>query len=816
MPTLISDVRYAARRARSRLGFTVIAVLSLALGIGANTAAFSLINAILFHKTPLKSPERVVDIYEARDNRVAGPLSYPDYVDLRNQSRAVFSQLSLSKLSVVSRDMNDHVETVISELVNGDFFPLLGLAPQAGRLLGPDDDVAQGAHPVVVLSDDYWRTAFGADPSVVGRQLRLSGRMYTVVGVAPKAIQGIMPGLTPSLYAPIKMTNQLEPNLRDELAQRGDHGYFARARLADGQSLAAAQATATRFVSEMRRLNPKDWTPQLSLRVIPLSSIAVNPLIDNVVVPAASALMVVVALVLVVACANLASFLLAQARDRQREIAIRLAIGATRRAIVRQLLVESLLLAVIGGAFGLLLATVALRVLLHADLPLPLPINLDVSLDGRVLGFAIATATTAGVLFGLLPALNATRPNVIETIKNENAGERARRRFTMRNGLVVAQTAMSLVLLVTAGLFLRSFAAQSNIDPGFGSAPAGMVWMAIPPDRYPGDRSQALLAEIERRMRGLPNVDAVGVIDNMLLNALDQSSMAVTVDGFQPPPGEPGFDISKAAADSGFFDAAGVRIVSGRGFLSTDRSDAPRVAVINEVMASRFWPGGSAVGRTFRIDTATYRVVGVSHTTKVNSLGEAPRPFMFLALAQSPAPDFMLVARTRGNADQTTVRMLSTLHEMDPTLMVIQAKTMARHLAVMVLPARLGAIAFAAFAGLALVLAMVGIYGVVRYAVARRAREVAIRLALGAAPNSLVRLVMREGLRLVAAGVVIGLVLGLAMSRALQSLLYGARAVEPLAFIGAPALLIAVGVAAAFLPARRASRVDPATTLRSD
>jgi len=566
----------------------------------------------------------------------------------------------------------------------------------------------------------------------------------------------------------------------------------------------------------MQRQHPDQWPPNVTVRVIPLSTIAVSPLIDNVVVPAAAALMVVVGLVLVIACANLASFLLAQARDRRREIAVRLAIGATRRALVRQLLVESLVVAAAGGALGIVLSRLALHVLLTANLPIPLPLNLDVALDARVLTFVIIMTVAAGVLFGLVPALQATRPDVVETLKSENTGGNGGRRFTMRSGLVVAQTAASLVLLVTAALFLRSFAAQSQVDAGFGAAPGGLVWMALPDDRYPAERRGQAVAEIERRVRALDDVSRAGVVSDMLLNSLSNNSERIHVNGVQPPPGQSAFDIDYTSADSGFFDAAGLTLTSGRVFNSSDTPAHDRVALVNQAMVDKFWPGSDAVGRTFRTDSAEYHVIGVVKTTKVRSLGEAPRPLIIAAYTQDVEPFFYVVVRARGDAAVATTRVVSTLRGLDPSFMIFQAKTMEQHLGTMLLPARLGAVAFALFAALALILAMIGVYGVVRYAVARRSREVAIRLAIGARPDSVVRLLMRDGVMLVALGSGIGLLVAAAAARALQSLLFGVAAFDPLAFVAAPLLLVAIGALAAFLPARRASRIDPARAFRAE
>ena len=815
MERLLADLRVALRRVRKRVGFTVVAVLSLALGIGANTAIFSLIDAVLLRRAPLPDAARVVEIYQRQANFPYAPFSYPDYRDFRDATRSIFTQISISQYTIAPRDMGDRVETMTGELVNGDYFRLLGLAPAAGRLLGPEDDVSPGAHPVIVLSYDYWQRYFDRDPHVVGKALRLAGRDYTVVGVAPKSYAGSVAGLAPSFYASVQMVNQIQADVSDQLKARGNHGAFLKARLASGVSIVQARAVAARFVADMQKRYPTDWAGS-SLVVIPVAEIAVNPLLDSVVVPAAAALMVVVGLVLLVACANLASFLLAQARDRQRDIAIRLAIGASRRALVQQLLTESILLAMAGGVAGVILSRLALAVLLGANLPLPIPIALDVSLDARVLAFAIGASAVAGILFGLLPALQATRPSVIEWIKNENAGGGPARRLTMRNALVVGQVAVSLLLLVTAALFLRSLQARMNVDPGFGKAPAAMVWLTIPADHYDSTRRLPLLDEIERRSLGVPGVRAVGVTDNMLLNPLDQQSRRINVAGFTPPKGELGFDMDYAVADSGFFDAAGVTILRGRSFSAADGPGTPRVAIINEVVAQRFWPHRDPVGKTFRADTTTYRVIGVARTTKVRSLGEEPRPFIYGAFRQAFSSNVMLVARTDGDADRATVRVLGVLRATAPDLLFIQAKTLARHIAAMVLPARLGAIAFTLFAGLALALAVLGVYGVVSYAVARRTREVGIRLAVGASPAGVVRLLMREGVTLVVIGAAIGLALGLAVTRLLESLLFGVRVGDPLTFVGAPLLLLVVGAVASFLPARRASRVDPARVLKTE
>jgi len=814
--SIVSDLRVALRRARKRPGFTLVALLSLTLGIGANTAVFSLVNAILLRRAPIPQPERVVEVYLKQTDFPFSPFSYPDYVDFRRAAAGTFSQISISMFTVAARDMGDHVETLTGEMVNGEYFPLLGLRAPVGRLLGPQDDVTPGAHPVVVISYEYWQRAFNKSPSAVGQTMRLNGRQYTIVGVAPKAYAGMLSGIAPAVWLPVQMINQIQPDAYDQLAQRGNHSAFMKARLAPGASIAQARTLSQSFTADMARLHPSNWPNGTSLLVLPIKDIAVNPLLDSVVVPAAALLMVVVGLVLLVACANLASFLLAQARDRRKEVAIRLAIGAKRRVLVRQFLVESLLLAAVGGVAGVAVSVLALRAVLHANLPVPLPITLDVSLDWRVLTFTILATAAAGILFGLLPALQATRATVIETIKNENANGGPSRRVTMRNALVVGQITVSLTLLMTAALFLRSLEARATIDPGFGHARAGMLWIAIPADRYDSTRRQLLLDDIERRMASIPGVTAVGVVDNMFLNTLNQSGTRIRVPGVTPPKGQTAFDVDWAAADSGYLGAIGVKLLSGRNISAADTRAAPRVAVINEAMATKFWPGKDAVGQTFSNDSGTYRVIGVTGTTKVRTLGEEPRPFILTSLKQDPSVALHLIARTTGDAERTATQMLATLREVDPAIMTIQVKTMEKHLNTMLLPARLGAMAFTLFAGLALGLAVLGVYGVVSYAVSRRTREVGIRLAIGAQPTALVRLLMAEGFGLVVIGAALGLILGVGTGQVLRSLLYGVGSIDPLAFIGAPVLLMLVGALAAFLPARRASRIDPASVMRSE
>jgi predicted permease len=567
----------------------------------------------------------------------------------------------------------------------------------------------------------------------------------------------------------------------------------------------------------MKARYPDEWPQNTEPKTITLSDLIVNPMLDRFIVLAAGLLTVVVGLVLLIACANLASFLLAQARDRQKEIAIRLAIGAGRAGLVRQLLTESVALALLGCVLAIGLAKLLLWSLVNVDLPLPLPVTIDAGLNAPVLLFALGVAIIAGVLFGLAPALQATRTDVIATIKSENTGGGPARRVTLRNSLVTGQVAVSLVLMVTAGLLLRSMGARQTIEPGFGAEPTAIMQFSLSAEKYNPTEALLMVKRLEERIGRIPGVQAVGVTGNLHLNTLNTQNATINVDGFTPPAGQDGFVVDRAHVDPAFFDAAGIPILRGRNFSeSTDREGAPQVLIINQVMADRFWPGQDPIGRTIRGRETTFTVIGVARNAKIRTLGEPPRSFMYAPLSQEPTYFLTLLARTTANADLTVPQVVAAGREVDPDLIIIDAKTMERHLAIMLMPARLGAVVFGAFAILALILALVGVYGVVSYAVSRRLREVGIRISLGARPAEVIRLLMRDGFTLVGIGGVIGIVVALLTARVLQTVLYGIEPIDPVTFTIGPALLLAVGALAAWIPARRASKVDPARVLTTD
>jgi predicted permease len=814
---LVRDVRDAVRSLARRPGFTAVALLSLAIGIGANTAIFSLVNAILLRKTPIATPERVVNIYLHQASFAYSTLSYPELRDLREGAGDAFADLASSQIVPAQVDGQDGIGTLLAEVVTGNYFPMLGVNAALGRMLLPEDDVQRGGHAVVVLGFGYWQTAFAGNREVVGSPLRISGRSYTIVGVAPQEYPGSFRGLTPAFYAPAAMVEQLigEPTL-DE---RRNHSLFVKGRLRDGVQLPQAEAAVGRVAAALTRDKIQGWDTTARFTLVPLSDVLLYPPLDQYIRGSAWLLTVVVGLVLLLACTNLASFLLARALDRHREVAIQLALGASRGVLIRGLLVETTILSLVAGALGLALSVWLLRVLVRADLPLPIPISLDLSPDWTVLVFTLAVSALAGALLGIVPAWQSTRPDLVAALKSDSRSGGRPGHVRWRNALVIAQVTLSLVLLVGAGLFLRSFQRVLAVDPGFGREPAALLSFIVPATRFTPEQARVYTQRLLDRFREVPAVGALGVTDNLPLNTLSTQSIGFNVDGHQPPPGRPSFAADRADVDPGYFEAIGIPIVQGRGFTASDREGSQSVAIISAAMARHFWSGGDAVGQLIRTpDTADddLVVVGVVADAKIRTLGEAPRDMVYRSYLQHEPRGLTVVARTSLDAQQTALALMSAGRSIDPDLWVWEMKTLDRHLAVVRLPAQLSAFILAAFAGVALLLASIGLYGVVSYAVAQRTREMGIRVALGAETGSVIRLVTLDGLRLVLVGGVLGMAMALGVMRLLGGLMFGGRVFDPLTLVAVPIILTVCASLAAYLPARRIRSIDPMLALRTD
>jgi predicted permease len=816
MGMLVSNVRYAVRRLLRAPLFTFVAILSLALGIGANTAIFSLVNAVVIRDVALERPAELVDVFEASEGFSHGTLSYPDYVDFVEASRDVFSDVGGIQYAFVQIDVDGGVETMMAEAVTGNYFSLLGVQPALGRLISESDHVDRGAHPVVVLSHDHWQSRYAGDPAAVGSEMRVGGRSYTIIGIAPRDFRGSIRSLDPPLYIPIMMYDEAQGIGDNTLESRGNHSMFAKARLLPGATLAQAEATAERLTQSLRVDHPDQWPPSQAFALVPTADVLMNPMLDRVIVPAAGMVMAVVGLVLLIACANLASFLLARATDRRKEIAVRLALGARRRTLIGQLLTETVILSALGGLAGIVLAVQALQALVAADLPLPLPITLDLSLDRTVLGFSLLVSLGAGVLFGLAPALQGTNPDVAPTLRDEGGSSGRGRGAALRNVLVVAQVAVSVVLLVGASLFLRSLDASRNIDAGFGDAPAGILQINAPALRYSSEEGRIFLESLAERVEQIPGVESVGYIDNLHLNTLSTQSTRIEVPGVAPPAGSDYHSVDDARVDDDFFAAAGISILEGRGFDERDVPDGEPAVVVTQEFARRFFPGGGAVGATILVDDEEARIVGVASDHKVRNIGEVLRPFLYESHRQRYSPFVWMVARTSGDADRLARDMIGEARAMDPEIMILTSTTMERHMSVMFVARELGALVVGGFAVLALLLASIGLYGLVSYAVSRRVKEVGIRLSLGADEGAVVRMLTGSGMKLVAVGGAIGLVLAAGLARLLSSLLYGVPALDMQSFVAVPAVLAAVALAASWIPARRVTRIDPVGALRSE
>ncbi len=811
------DLKYAVRRLMKNPGFTAVAVLSLALGIGANTAMFSLVNAVLIRDLPVSAPDELVELYTSEEDGYAyATSSHPDYLDLRERND-VFAGVIGSRTFIARLDGDGEPEMVFGELLSWDYFQTLGVQMDLGRSFVEEEDATAGTHPVAILGHQTWIQTFGADPDILGTSVLLNRRPYTVVGVAPEAFTGSMPVMVSSFFVPLMMTDEFMGQNVSQLERRGSRSMFLKARMLPGVTVEQANASLTSFSAALAEEYPETNRGR-GISALPTGEVSLHPLVDNALLPVAGLLLSVVAVVLLIACANLASFLLARAEDRRKEIAVRLALGAKRRELIRQLMVETTLLAVLGGIAGFVLANWTLQLLMSFQPPMPVMVNIDVSLDRTVLFFTGGVSIAAGFLFGLAPALQATNPDVAPTLKNEGTGGGKPKRFDLRRSLVVTQVAFSFVLLIGAGLFVRSLQKAQHIDPGFDTSPAAVVWPMPELSGYGNAEGSRVFADsYVERLLAHPAVTAVGVTDVLPLG------MGVQTAGFILP-GVPSesrdgdHDIDQSSVNDGYFDAMGIEIFQGRQFRAGD-ADGDPVVVVSNAFVDRFYPGEDVVGRTIQSTSDTeYRILGVARDTKVRTLGEEPRPYVYLLQGQNTNQLFsgQYVVRGAGTGQELLTVARSVLAEVDPDVVIMESKTMEDHLALMLFAPQMAALLLTVFGGLALALAAIGIYGSVSYTVAKRTRELGIRMSLGASRGDVISMAVGSGMKLVLLGGVVGVVLAGAGTWGLSSFLYGVGTTDLVTFGAIPLILSAVALFAAWIPARRASAVNPVTALRSE
>ncbi len=827
LESIYDDVRYALRWLRKTPGFTAVAVTSLAIGIGFNTALFAIVDAALFRPLPVAGVDRLVDVYTSTPGGSAADrfstTSYADYRDLQVQND-VFDDLIGYSPMFVALNLGDRSRKMLGEIVTGNYFRTLGVGAAAGRTLVQEDD-ALDAPRVAMVSYRYWTRELGGGPDVVGRTLRLRGHPYTIVGVTPRGFGGMTSILSPDLWVPMTAALEVDPlGLHDvvpsptgttRLDRRGDRWMFMKGRLKPGATVEQASANLDLVMSRLEATYPAT-NKNRRIAVRPTSAVHFHPAFDPQILPAAAGLMIVVGLVLVIACANVASMLLSRASGRQKEIGIRLAIGATRGRLVRQLVTESLVMSVIGAAAGIVLAWWIIRIVGSLSLPIPFPLAFDLRIDTRALLFTSGATLIAGLLAGLIPAAKASRANVVADLRGEKTVSRAAGwGWTLGDVLVAGQMAVTTALLVTAALLTRSLMAEQRANLGFEIRRLALVSLDTAMVQYSPDESVRFYDRALARVRAIPGVDAAALA-TFVPFSLNGNQWDVWIPG-RHGPGDRGDVVNATRVSPDYFKTIGVPILEGRGFTDDDRPDTPRVAVINETMARRYWPGASALGKTFHTngpDGKLFEVIGVSADHKVTTVGESPMPFIHVARGQQPNSYNIVVARTRGDAASLLRDMRLALLAIEPNLVFVENQTMEGEVAATLFPVRASAWLVGIVGLAAMALAAIGLYGIIAYSVAQRTREIGIRLALGAAPASVLGLIMRQGLRVAAVGLAAGGGLGVLASRLIAGALYGIGAGDPVAWSAAAAILLGVSALANLIPARRAARVDPSVALR--
>jgi predicted permease len=821
MRTILHDIRYAFRLLGRSPVLSAVAALSLGLGIGANTTIFSLLNEVFLRPLPLAEPARLVSVFMS-DERNRGnafgnfmPVSRLNLVDFRQQNQ-VFEGLVFHQFIPLSlAGGTGEPEQIFGEIVTGDYFRVLGAPLVMGRGFLPEEDAAPGASPVAVLSYGLWQRRYGADPNMAGRTITVNGRAFTVVGVTAESFRGTSAIGGPQLWVPFAMYREVTSGfMLESWDSRRALLFNATGRLRPGVSVEQASANMNTIAAALAQEYPNDNRGR-SVTLVPLAQATINPGFRENMVTAGGLLMVVVALVLLIACANVANLLLARAASRKQEIAVRLSLGAGRRRLIRQLLVESLVLAVVGGALGLLLAYWC-RAALIALRPPFLPDNaLALSLDGRVLLFTALVALGTGVLFGLAPAVQFSRPDLAVELKDRTSQPTgARGQFTIRNALVVAQIALSLVALIGAGLFLRSLGNARQIDPGFDADHLAVFSFNLAAQGMPPDAAAARQREILDRVRAVPAVQSASYGSFVPLGGAG-FARSVFLEGQDVTDARAGRLVQMSNIADGYLETIGVPLMRGRDFAPSDTAESPQVVIVNETMAKRFWPDEDAIGKRFRFSGQEQltEVVGVARDSKYNFLGEDPQPFIYQPLLQAPQPNVTLHLRSASpSAALGEVRAM--VQQMEPNMPLVGVFTMEDVFDQALWAPRMGALLLAVFGALALGLASIGVYGVMAYTVSQRTRELGIRMALGATTGTVSRLVFRQGLTLTVVGVVLGSIGAVFGAQQVTNLLFSVNAIDPMTFVGIPLILIAVASLAIYIPARRASRVDPVEALR--
>ena len=811
MSTLVADIRYSFRSLLKNPGLTLAAILSLGLGIGANTTIFTWVQAVLFRPIPLAADPSTIRI-AAMENREgqSRSWSYPNFVDFRDRT---------TMMDVVAQDdrtfniaVSDTAERAWGGLVSGNYFDVMGIRPAAGRLFTAKDDVTPGAHPVAVLSYALWQRRFAGDPSLVGRQVTINNTPITIIGVAPEGFIGSFLGVATAAWVPMAMQKEMMGG--DTMNQRGNGWFQSIVRLKPGVSQEQAQAEASSIMAQLEQEH-RNFNDGRRLRIIQPWEAPFGA--ATVLAPILAVLSIVVALVLVIACANVANLLLSKAVSRRREVAVRLSLGASRARLVRQLLTESFMLALIAGLGGVMMAYWTMGLIMAFVPPIDMPIDLGIRMDGTTLAYALAVSLGTGLVFGLVPALQASSNQTINALKEEGrSGSGGRTTGRLRNSLVVAQVAVCLVLLVAATLFLRSFIAAQSLSPGFDASQVVTASMDLFPSGYTGDRHRDFQRRAVEAVTAIPGVQSAALGSRLPLGFGGANSTSVGVEGYVPRENEE-IVITYTTVGARYFETMRIPIRQGREFNGTDTLQSPRTIVINESMARRYWPQGNALGGKIRLGPNLAEVIGIVADTKFSSINERPLPQLFFPMARSDSSTVRLFVRVSGDPGAMVAEVRNAIRGLDASLPVYDARTLNEHMQVAVFAQRMAANLLGAMGVLALLLAAIGLYGVMAYAVSQRTQELGIRLALGASPGSLLGMVVRQGMTLTTIGLAIGLALALGAFGsigAVRTLLPGISPLDPLTFIAVPAVLGLIALLASWIPGRRAGKVDPLVALR--
>lgn len=819
MNTLNSDLLYGARMLRKNPAFTIIAVLTLALGIGANTSIFSIVNWLLLRPMPVDHPEQITELaFRQRHGNIQNTFSVPDYRVIRNQTTGVFSDLAGYQIGMDGLSTNGKADRLMTYYVTGNFFSMLEMKPVVGRLFLANEGETIESDPVIVLGYAYWQKRFGGDPEIAGKKVSLNGRPFTVVGVTPKGFYGPYPILEAQAYLPLGM-NTIEGTPRDFMENRGLRQLVVLGRLKDGVTLANARASLAVIGQHLASDYP-EFDKDLELQVYLEVRSRPQPDPDNTIAIISGLFLGLAGMVLLLACMNVANILLVRATVREREIAIRAALGASRRRLVQQLLTESVLLALIGGFAGILLGYCGSAVLSKLNFQTDLPLHLDFGFDWRVFGYAFLAALITGVVVGIVPAVRASRGNLNAVLHQTGrgvSGARAR----LRAALVVVQVGGSLILLIVAGLFTRSLQAAQRTNLGFDPNHVLNFYMDPTEIGYNPAQTREFYKNLLARVGQMPGVESVATASCAPMGYYNNGDSLI-IDGYQPPPGEPGPGSQFVLISGDYSSTLKIPMVSGRSFRDSDNENAPLVAIVNEAMAKKYWPNQDPIGRHFRMSLNAKQpieIVGIAKDARYSrSTGPVSLNF-YLPMVQHMELGGLEVlhVRTSGDPKNMIPELERTIHSIAPDLPVFDVQTMTQALYTLngLLMYQLGAGLAAALGGLGLILSVVGVYGIIAYSVSQRTKEIGIRMALGAQSGSILGLVLRQGVIIVGAGLVLGVLCALASAKLVGKFLVVSGS-DPLTYFTVSTVLTSVALLACYVPARRSTTVNPIVALRHE